>query len=329
VLVLHNHESVVRTRKGSQRQDLSDAVRKECPHARVVEFDPELVAVAKRWQNRSRDLLSEHLGACPAYGVQKTLLKWAALDPRIYTSRLGRPPIALFLDSDVDATWHSSVVAQIMSGRLNVSQKLDAFVNDPSCQAVATPDRSSPMNTGVMVLKPSKSIYEEGLELLRTRVFTRRSGFNQTGSVRQALNTTMSSLAAGARRRIAYALGFKDDTWDFFCGDADQGLFTTMFMARGTGRYCAPRLGTRVLSVRHFWWKDKPWHDPPSCPRYFAFLNQSSAAAGEDALAAETASSLDSSGLETSPCSRYLRMKARKIRLVPERRCRGEDWPVV
>ena len=58
------------------------------------------------------------------------------------------------------------------------------------------------MNTGVMVLKPSKSIYEEGLELLRTREFTRRSGFNQTGSVRQALNTTMSSLAAGARRRI-------------------------------------------------------------------------------------------------------------------------------
>lgn len=137
VLVLHNHESVVRTRKGSQRQDLSDAVRKECPHARVVEFDPELVAVAKRWQNRSRDLLSEHLGACPAYGVQKTLLKWAALDPRIYTSRLGRPPIALFLDSDVDATWHSSVVAQIMSGRLNVSQKLDAFVNDPSCQVAS------------------------------------------------------------------------------------------------------------------------------------------------------------------------------------------------
>ena len=54
-------------------------IRKECPNARVVPFDDQLLALANRWGARSvggRRSKEQKLGGCPS----GTLMKWQVLE---------------------------------------------------------------------------------------------------------------------------------------------------------------------------------------------------------------------------------------------------------
>jgi len=337
-IVFVNSETVAHlSRRRRQRQDLRGIVERECPDARVLGFSPELLDVTVKWENRS-DRGSLGYG-CPGYGAPKTLLKWAAVDPRHYlggggggsgrgsggsgsssssssssSSNERAPETVLFLDSDVDAAWYASAASL---RRLGLAAKLDAFARDAACDLCATPDHSTPVNTGVMLLKPSAAIYEEGLAVLRTLAFNKTNGFNHSGPVRQAIEPTIEALPSErARLRLRGSAAYVDNTWNFICGDADQGLFTTVYLARHR-RFCTP-IGTRPAMVHHFWASDKPWHDPPSCARYFAFLDEhTNASIGGTAT----------NSLEESPCTRYL--KAKRAKLPNRTRCRGRPWPAI
>ena len=194
------------------------------------------------------------MSACPP----STLLKWEVVNPRHYTHLRGKAGAAtngviLYLDSDIDARWITSVKAL---KRYEFHRKLEEFAADEGCRLRATPDHAAPVNTGIMLLKPSLRMYREGLAVLRTRSFTLATGFNQTGRPMVALNATVSG--PRAERLVTKAQGYWKDTWNFVCGDGDQGLFTTMYMARHQ-QFCVPKYWDKELRVQHFWGMEKPW----------------------------------------------------------------------
>jgi hypothetical protein len=308
VVIFTNEEVTVRLRGGRKDvQDLRHTIAQECPHARIVFFPDRLLDAAKTWENRT-----DSLGPCPGYGAPKTLLKWEAVNPQHYR-HLGRSPAVLYLDNDVDAGWYAPRSA---THRARLRQRIARFSTEQACQLCGSADHSSPLNTGVMLLKPSAELYEDGLSLLRTHRWSRKAGFNSTGSLQSVLNATISRLDSMSSRELMNSYGYRQDSWSFVCGDADQGLFTTMYMARHA-RYCSVFEAKPSLWVQHFWASTKPWHDPPSCARYFDFLE------GPDADGAPSPHDLQ----QGTPCTRYLRVKATRVK--NRTRCRGTRWPLL
>ena len=333
VIIFHNNETFVRGRRRHvQHQDLRRVVLDECPHARVVYYPPDIFGAVARWERRE---CYESDGKCHGFdqsiGLGRWMLKWSAVDPRHYINSPVNPPIVLLLDADVDATWQVAATALGPGGRHDVTRLVDAFAGDTLCQLSGTADHSSPINGGVLLLKPSRAVYEEGLELLRTRSFSGALGFNNSGSLQSALNMTMSALSVATSRSLIRTYAYQANTWNFVNGESDQGLFTTMYMARGERRFCAPR--HRRLHVWHFMAREKPWLDPPSCKRYFAFLNASSSSAPAWANRLQSkpvswaVSKTGASATSGTPCTRYLLSKLAKMNH-NRTRCRGAGSPV-
>jgi len=254
-----------------------DLVQRECPRARLLPFDGTLSHIVERWQKRNRehtahastmDAFRRNVAAhkrephsrCPS----STLLKWEVINPRHYANLTHN--VILYLDSDVDARFVTSLEAL---RRYDFQGKLAEFAADPHCRLRATPDHMAPVNTGIMLLKPSMSMYREGLALLRTRVFDLETGFNGTGRPMVALNGTVTGKRA--QPLVKKARGYWKDTWDFVCGDGDQGLFTAMYMARHQ-QFCVPKYWDKELRVHHWWGDQKPWYHPITCAPYFRFL---------------------------------------------------------
>ena len=237
-------------------EDAIALVRRECPGARVLPFDSTLVELARRWHvrpgaygwstehvrhttataGRGRALsqapthaLPQSSGGCPLFAV----LKLQVIDPRRYSRAAAG--LVLFLDIDVDIQWDTSAKAL---RHHDVAGKLEAFRRDASCLLRASPDHGTPVNTGVMLLKPMRRMYERGLALLRTRSFDTARGFNGTGSLRQALRRLVgqaSSRSRGVRKSYAY----KNNTWDFTGGNSRRSSRRAPHMAlpaHGRGR---------------------------------------------------------------------------------------------
>ena len=160
-------------------------VQRECPHAQVRPFEPGLLHLVERWASRrgagASSPRERPLSSCPL----NTLLKWEVINARHYTSLdARRRGVVLYLDSDVDVAW---VTSDRWLAHHNFARKLDDFYADEHCELRATPDHMAPVNTGIMLLKPSSAMYREGLAVLRTRSWGLRSGFNFTGSPKTAL----------------------------------------------------------------------------------------------------------------------------------------------
>ena len=360
-------------------EDAVHLVQRECPGARVLPFDITLVELARRWHVRpgafgwatehvrrtaatagrgralsqaSTRALPQASGGCPLFAV----LKLQVVDPRRYGRLSAHGPV-LFLDLDVDLQFETN--AQALR-RHDVAGKLEAFRRDASCLLRAAPDHGTPVNTGVMLLKPTRRMYERGLALLRTRSFDTARGFNGTGSLRKALRATVAH--AGRSRGVRKSYAFKNDTWDFTCaateldpptadrpalglichsharapccnsgGSEDQGLFTTLYLAQDPPRFCVPTTLDRQLRVRHFWSPSaKPWGQFPSCKRYFEFLPPPpppSPPSPPQRWWLWRRRQQPHAARET-PCTRFLRERAARAR-ARGRPCQGTAWPLI
>mmetsp|Transcript_16656 Transcript_16656/g.42529 ORF Transcript_16656/g.42529 Transcript_16656/m.42529 type:complete len:196 (-) Transcript_16656:128-715(-) len=122
-------------------------------------------------------------------------------------------------------------------------------------------DLESPVNTGVMWLKPSALLYDEGLQLLRTSTFSVELGINASGRPSALIPSEFAAIpAVRATRMVA------SDSWNFVGGASDQGLFTLIFVIRHPG---ALALTSRDFHVHHYWARSKPWVDRASCASWF------------------------------------------------------------
>ena len=190
-----------------------------------------------------------------------TLLKWQLMS-------LTEFDWVLFTDMDVDvmplslSPHGNAAIAGDWDRTLREAQRAE------SIRLVVNADWSSPVNTGVMLLRPSLDIYLDGIEVLNAP-FDTSKGWNMSGSPAQLLGSTRllhmdgtQMLYRGQPAKIDHA------QWDFVGADIDQGFFTYMLLARHPfARYARPpRLvrnadGTLEQHVFHHHWGPglKPW----------------------------------------------------------------------
>ena len=217
----------------------------ECGTARprVIAFDANLSGSIDGWAHRNGHTWKSaeralHL-ASPKFSAA-TLRKWQFV-------RLIEYRVIFATDPDVDLFFGASPARVAMLSHA-WAQGVSAFGRS-AVQLVGTGDGQIPVNTGVMLLKPSLEAYQIGLLALRSGRFSSSRGWDEAGSPQQLLPEQ-------ARSDFGYTRLVRENTWDVVCGNADQGLFTYVFLARlhayRTSEYCpvASSGTTRGASTR-------------------------------------------------------------------------------
>lgn len=124
----------------------------------------------------------------------------------------------------------------------------------PEVTISADPDVYSPMNGGFMMLKPSRALYLEGLDVLRQCKFNTTHGWGLGGVAPES--------APGFRGGPVPMSGFlrKRRPWDFGGAGTEQGfLFYMLWIRHRAGEYGARSRATLPLA-RHWWGaREKPW----------------------------------------------------------------------
>ena len=123
---------------------------------------------------------------------------------------------------------------------------------------VGRPDSSSPINTGLFVALPSLELYLEGLAVLNNCSFSLSDGWLGAGRPSSlGLRPRYLSGPVGGELRLAQTAAYTSNSWDFVCGQYDQGFFWYMLYIRHRfGGYMEPT--PRYHSI-HWAGIPKPW----------------------------------------------------------------------
>ena len=181
-------------------------VRAECgtlAPRRFVRFRPELEALAAAWAeavvphwrrgrghvqvcrnasgscfdtNRSSFLFKDHLG--PRRVNDVSLLKWQLVAHVEYDA-------VFFVDLDVDfAVPAAPAPTHISDAALDGEWRhhLHRFLASERVSLIAPTDFETPLNTGVMLLKPSAAAYDRGVRALRSMRWNLTHGFEHAGT---------------------------------------------------------------------------------------------------------------------------------------------------
>ena len=250
------------------------------PPPRVVSLDPRLAAAMDRWALVVRNSTGAKGGL---FTISTTALaKWQLLALTEYR--------AIFMvDLDVDMFLQSAGrppadPRRVPAFRRTLVEGYQSFLRS-TATLVASSDWHSPINTGVMMLKPSTSTYERGLQTLEVGSFDFWNGFNAVGPPQQAFPwfkmTQNKSLAINGSQMA------RRNSWNFVGSSGDQGLFVYEFLIRqgaaafeysGRGNFGedvnlrAPASSSWMLD--HFYSGYKPWRLTMRCARYFDFLRE-------------------------------------------------------
>ena len=204
--------------------------------------------------------------------------------------------VLLVTDLDVDLFHYPLQPTRLAAANATISSALQGFW-DSGRQLRASFDASSPVNAGCLLLRTNRSTFALGLDTLETLRFNTSTGFNLSGAPHAVLSTA-------DQRRYGPTVMVRDNKWNFVGGNADQGLFAYVYIARlrqkiAPGAKCG-------WSARHFHAADKPWllHFT-RCIAYFDFVSTNRTASWP-----------------TSPCVRWLEVRYAQARLMPK-----PTWP--
>ena len=212
------------------------------------------------------------------------LAKWQLVGQSEYTA-------VLAVDLDVDLFLYSAgapptggLLAEVL--RHAWLHALPAFLNATELELVARSDWHAPINTGVLLLKPSRDAHALGLRALESGSFDPRLGWERVGPPRRALALEALPAAVAARANAAFmrtqTVMLREDTWSFVAAEGDQGLFAYVYLALRRFRSFSHSgehapwgrswpLGQRWLA-HHFFYAHKPWAPWGRCGPYFDFL---------------------------------------------------------
>ena len=127
---------------------------------------------------------------------------------------------------------------------------------------VGSADWSSPINAGVLLLVPSRRLYQDGLAVLETS-FDPERGWNATGSPLELLgNTTLRHLDGSVLMHQGAPAWVDDRAWTFAGADIDQGFLVYMLLARhGVARFANSQRACRrrqcLHLADHYWARAK------------------------------------------------------------------------
>jgi hypothetical protein len=259
-------------------------VGSECaqPELKIRPFDAEVSDLIRVWATRNKK--TAHRGARSLNNEWHTkvdLLKWHVIALTAYD-------VVLYTDSDVDVFPPSAPVplrAQSAWAAHAISPSFEAaaeeawttqlyeFISNPHLQLAASSDGDSPVNCGVLLVKPNRSTFALGLDVLRRGAYNVTHGFDLAGRPR-----TLLQFAARRGRRLPFGNTqmVHDDTWDFVGGNAGQGLFSFVYLLTLRNALHHSRHHRRCSDYRfhHFWGGSKPWRlkRETFCFPYFDFL---------------------------------------------------------
>lgn len=182
----------------------------------------------------------------------------------------------LYTDTDVDlGSPVPSALTPTPAARKAWTAALQEFLDGPQLLA-ASRDAHSPVNGGILLIKPSESAYDFGVGVLRRRRFNVSHGFDLAGPPRQQMHAGMVSRWARGRMKRAYLAShmLRDNTWDFVGANSDQGLFSFVYLLKLHALHQNRHHTKCAYRLRHFWGVGKPWLRPgeTACISYFSFL---------------------------------------------------------
>ena len=215
---------------------------KHCPFpSQSIRFDTELDKYASIFASTHKTNARMSLD----YNFHKKLFfKW-----QIFTLDFDR---VIFTDTDVDpylGTSYSSV--QFQRARKHVRLM-------PKGMMYGYSDHESPVNTGILVVRPNVTLYELGKQVIKRCKFNVTHGFDLQGPPR---NTMLGN------PYTANTMCIKNNTWEFVGGDSDQGLFSHMMFVQRELSVTYPL----YMTSNHFWGGNKPFSHQ-SCSAYNAHV---------------------------------------------------------
>ena len=201
---------------------------RECPEAKLMLPDRELLdATDALYSGRGRNC-----NYCAPANSRVNSIKW-------WLVSLTQFDFVLYFDLDID-------MERVITDQVRAAVM---FFASQSAAISAGDDWASPVNTGIILFRPSTPRYLELLALLKTGVFdgsiNNGTGFNRSGTPR-------SLMTAAQLQKWGWTRMVKHNSWNSIAGDSDQGMFTWYGLRDGV-------VFGRKIRVSHFWWQWKPF----------------------------------------------------------------------
>lgn len=181
-----------------------------------------------------------------AYLQTNFLMKWQIF-------RLTEYDRVLMWDTDVDPYFNGRSVPSLSS--VVALKARYHIVRMPPGVMYAHHDHESPMNGGLFIVSPNLTLYDEGLAVIKRNAFNVTHGWDLAGPPDETMRKSMTKLH-GTRC-------LRSNTWEFVCGDSDQGFFSHMMYVRRALKVRSPSF----VYGSHFWGWLKPF-SAPACPSY-------------------------------------------------------------
>jgi hypothetical protein len=196
-------------------------------HAR---FPPELEATVPTVPRTPR-----RNGPPTAHALTITLLKWVAV------SLTDAEHVVCFdLDMDIFLPELDPFAAIV------VAQWLDAFarMRIVGAQLASLPDHSAPINAGFMLVRPNRSLYEEGVQLLlrANSSWTEAEGWELLGKPQAVVPSADIMQFRKARNSYGHAWIAQGNSWRFVGAAFDQGFFFHMYAGLCRRSLASPRV---------------------------------------------------------------------------------------
>ena len=174
----------------------------------------------------------------PLFFQAVNLYKWQLLNMDTYDALVfADVDLELVPAAEHDPAWVGAVWRRAITG----------LMRHPQLNLVADPDVYSPLNGGLMLVKPSPALYRDGLRVLRACRFNASAGWELVGT--------------RPREVTGYSSTFLDKTraWDFGGAGTEQGfIFYMLWLRHRVGAYGSR--DRRILPLSRHWWSgSKPW----------------------------------------------------------------------
>ena len=255
----------------------------ECPNATYV-WHKETLQASKQYA------ANQGSGGAGAHATSWRLLHHAVM-LKWQLFALTQYDLLLYADVDVDVSPKSSFLERLRPPSPSSIQEFNAalhsFLQSPFL-IVGSPDHESPINTGVLLIKPRRWVFTEALQLMRRGNWSTQTGFAGAGTPRQLFTNRLSLLrqlelgylpkllrsrnGGKAWATLVTTQMMISNSWSFVGGNLDQGSFWyLLYHVHGVGTWAR---GSNLLSVDHFWGQSKPWsRGGPAAPVYLKRLN--------------------------------------------------------
>ena len=202
-------------------------------------------------------ILTDHVGhvrqMCRYANIIHPDTNFKKIITKFYTSRYGKKENMKFAIANMHKWYLTSLTYDVIlymdidvvfSPKMNLrvfENRVEWFVKSRYIIS-STSDHESPINAGIIIFKPNATIFRKGMNLLKTNKFTKEYGFNNSFRPHELF-----------KNRFTNTRMMKKNTWNFFHGDSDQGLFTLMYL--NNNNYC--HTGKKIR-FHHYWSLFKP-----------------------------------------------------------------------